>query len=292
MNHRPWSWWIGLLWVALPAVALRHWQVWKRLPARLATHFDAAGHANGWMSPVESLTLSLALLIFVLAVTTGILARVREPDAAAWSSLGAFYGVVGTVIYGESAILDYNLGGKAMPRFPLIVPMVIAVAAASLLAKRGAPLPPLGRTTEEVHASPLWAAALLLPGVAELVAAAVTRAGLAQAAFGTGGAVWLLAAAAAGSGFHYCFSDAGVDIRVLGLRLRSIPAANIKHYAAGRRNPRCGYGIRGIGRRCGYVWGSRGVRVDTGDGEVFLGHDQPERIVRDLDVVKQFASGG
>ena len=46
------------------------------------------------------------------------------------------------------------------------------------------------------------------------------------------------------------------------------------------------YGIRGIGDKRAYVWGNRGVRIKTTEGEVFWGHDDPERIVRDLDAIK------
>jgi len=34
-----------------------------------------------------------------------------------------------------------------------------------------------------------------------------------------------------------------------------------------------------------YVWGKRGVRIKTSEGEVFLGHSQPEKLVRDLDLM-------
>jgi hypothetical protein len=50
-----------------------------------------------------------------------------------------------------------------------------------------------------------------------------------------------------------------------------------------------GYGIRGIGARRAYVWTNQGVRIKTGNGEVFLGHKEPERIVRDLDLITQTA---
>jgi hypothetical protein len=79
-----------------------------------------------------------------------------------------------------------------------------------------------------------------------------------------------------------------VEIRTLGFRLRSIPRAEIKQYAPESWNPLRGYGIRGIGNRRAYVWGNKGVRIETTEGEVFLGHEQPDRIVRDLDAMKQF----
>jgi hypothetical protein len=87
------------------------------------------------------------------------------------------------------------------------------------------------------------------------------------------------------TGFQYFFSSAGVEIRTLGFRLRSIPVEDIRQYAAESWNPVRGYGIRGIGNRRAYVWCNQGVRIQTTDGEVFLGHSEPNRIVRDLDSI-------
>ena len=93
------------------------------------------------------------------------------------------------------------------------------------------------------------------------------------------------ASAMAWSGFRYSFSPTGLEIYTLGFRVRSIPAAEIRSYAPDRWNVIGGYGIRGIGDRRAYVWGNRGVRIKTAEGEVFLGHSRPEKIVRDLDLM-------
>jgi hypothetical protein len=93
------------------------------------------------------------------------------------------------------------------------------------------------------------------------------------------------AAALAWSGFHYRFTGHGVEISTLGFRLRSIPLQNIKAYAVAPWNPMAGYGIRGIGERRAYVWGNTGVRLMLSEGEVFLGHREPERIMNDLNLI-------
>jgi hypothetical protein len=105
-------------------------------------------------------------------------------------------------------------------------------------------------------------------------------------ALGLGMPLLGLGAAMAGAGFHYVFTPAGVEIRTLRFRLRSIPAYSIQSYAVDRWNVLGGYGIRGIGERRAYVWGNPGVRIKTSEGEVFLGHADPEKIVRDLDLIK------
>ena len=97
----------------------------------------------------------------------------------------------------------------------------------------------------------------------------------------------LISGLAAWSGFHYFFTRSGLEIRALGFRLRSVPAEQIQRYAIQQWNFLRGYGIRGVGNLRAYVWGNRGVQITTSQGEVFLGHDDPDRIVRDLDVVTQ-----
>ena len=52
-------------------------------------------------------------------------------------------------------------------------------------------------------------------------------------------------------------------------------------------NPLYGYGVRGIGERRAYVWGNTGVRIILSEGEVFLGHGEPERIMSDLNAIRQ-----
>jgi hypothetical protein len=108
-------------------------------------------------------------------------------------------------------------------------------------------------------------------------------------ALGLAGIILLLAGGMAWSGFSYVFSSTGVEIRTLGFRLRSIPLDQIRAYAAAPWSMAGGYGIRGLGDKRAYVWSNKGVRIMTSDGEVFLGHSHPDRIVHDLDLIKQYA---
>lgn len=141
---------------------------------------------------------------------------------------------------------------------------------------------------EEVHSSVPWGIVMaLIPATAFAVMASQRVIAHAWPVF-----VLLLplvgaGAAMAWSGFHYTFSAAGVEIRMLGFRVRSIPTYAIQSYSADSWNALGGYGIRGLGGRKAYTWGNRGVRIMTDTGWVFLGHDDPERIIRDLDLVTQ-----
>jgi hypothetical protein len=94
------------------------------------------------------------------------------------------------------------------------------------------------------------------------------------------------------SGFQYRFLRHGVEISTLGIRLRTIPRQQIVSYSIESWGLPRGYGIRGIGRTRAYVWGNKVVHVKTTNGDVYLGHNDPEKIVRDLNQVTGFATSG
>jgi hypothetical protein len=282
----------ALLWLAPAYAAFRYWQVWGQLPARMVTHFGMNGQPNGWMTPQQSLTFSLVLLAFLLTLFTGISIyaahRSQQLDVNAWAILALFYVIVGVVTTICDSVLQYNLSGTPIPLGAiggvLFVSIFIFVVI-FLRAQRGSELPASAVITEETHAARLLSIVFAIPTAAMIVGAVtvpivgikLTLAAAAIAMIGAAGMAW--------DGFHYVFSPAGVEVRTLGFRLRSIHADEIRSYMSDRWNALGGYGIRGIGNRRAYVWGNRGVRIRTSDGEVFLGHSEPERIVRDLDVI-------
>lgn len=154
-----------------------------------------------------------------------------------------------------------------------------------LRAQRGTGLRSSDVFAEETHSSRLIALIFLLPAAVQLGGAVSIPIAGVRVALGLAAALMLIGAVFAWDGFHYQFSPAGVDIRTLGFRLRSIHASDIHGYEVAPWNVLGGYGIRGLGSRRAYVWGNRGVRIRTGAGEVFLGHSQPEKIVQDLDLI-------
>ena len=97
--------------------------------------------------------------------------------------------------------------------------------------------------------------------------------------------IGLATTAAAWSGFQYRFLRHGVEVRTLGFRLRSIPRQQIQSYATESWSAMRGYGIRGVGQTRAYVWGNKVVHIKTSNGDIFLGHSDPQRIVSDLDQV-------
>ena len=283
-----------LLWLALPLVALDYWQVWDKLPAQMATHFNAANQPNGWMTPEASLRLVLLMTAVMLTVFSALLwvASRKAVNAGSWALLGLFYAVVGMLVGVNHSILSFNLYHTPMNPggWLLLVPAAAVVfIAVFLLSQRGPAFSQSDILAEEVHAGRWWALVFVVPFAGVLAAASrmpdlAPRAGLGLVAL-----LLLWAAAMAWSGFRYVFTRSGVEVWSLGFRLRSIPVEQIKEYGAERWSLIGGYGIRCMGNCRAYVWCNRGVRIKTADGQVFLGHSDPDRIVHDLDIIKQFA---
>jgi len=285
-----------LMWLALPLTALRYWWAWDRLPARMATHFNASGQPNGWMTLEAALEFGLGftlLFLVVFTVISYVLQKQKASDAGAWAVLGLLAVVVGVVFQGNWSIVEYNLTGRPISIITpfLSIPVVIVLLAVFLGAKRGSALPEAAVIAEEKHASLFMGFVVLIALVGALAAFASAPPSVARWAVIPVGLLCAAVAAFAWSGFQYRFSPEGVEIRTLGCRLRSIPTAEIRDYSIEGWSLARGYGIRGIGNCRAYVWGNKVVHIRTTQGDVYLGHDEPERIMRDLDMIHRNHQG-
>ena len=297
MNRTYYKLGIALMWMALPLTALRYWQVWNELPVRMATHFDAAGNANGWMTREASLGFALVLTTFMLLVFSVVLylAQLRSSQGQfAWALL-TFFILIVTVIYRVNAsIVNHALTGEPVEIGWVLLTVPLSIVALMFIyfrSHRGSAFPEkeTALIAEETHSGRTWALVLLLPAVPVLGAMAAIHVPMVRIGMALIVAILLVSVAAAWFGFQYRFSRFGLEIMTLGFRLRSIPIDQIRGYAIGSWSGWGGYGIRGMGNDRAYVWTNRGVRVSTNTGEVFLGHNEPQRIVHDLDAMKQFA---
>jgi hypothetical protein len=295
MNRKRFTILTALMWLALPVTALRYWQVWDQLPAPMATHFAADGHANGWMSREVALYYALGVSAFMLIIFTGIAFVVLKRKVALdtpFALLGFFYAILGFVFYVNNGILQHNLTGNPVTVAPVLLGVPVAIVLFTLIyirAQRGAALPEGQTLAEETHGSRAFAGLFVaLAAVEFTILAAIPQTG-ARIGMGALCLFFLLIAVHAWTGFQYRFTPAGLEIRTLGFRLRSIARDQIGRYGIERWNALRGYGIRGVGNSRAYVWGNQVVHITTLEGEVFLGHNDPARIVRDLDAMKQFA---
>ncbi len=296
MNRKAFTILTALMWIALPLTALRYAQVWNQLPARMATHFNASGQPNGWMSRETSLYFGLGLTAFVLILFTVIALVIMKsktmPDPIAFAMLGFFYLIVGVVFYANESVLRHNLTGNPVTIFPIVLGVPVAVVLLAVLylsAQRGQALPDAPTLAEETHGSKPFAILFLVLAMVEFsVAISIPQAGV-RLGMGLLTILFSLIAAHTWSGFRYRFTPAGLEISTLGLRLRSIRESQIAQYRPEKWMALRGYGIRGVFNTRAYVWGNDVVHITTLEGEVFLGTNDPARLVRDLDRMKQYA---
>jgi len=145
---------------------------------------------------------------------------------------------------------------------------------------------------EETHTGRVWILVLLLALIGPAISLTVTRTAMVVWGAIFAATIALGVSAMAWSGFQYRFLRQGVEIHMLGFRLRSIPKESIVSYSIEPWNLIRGYGIRGIGSTRAYVWCNKVVHIRTSNGQVYLGHNDPERIVRDLEMVTGILTRG
>ena len=138
---------------------------------------------------------------------------------------------------------------------------------------------------EETHSGRAWSLIILVALVGPAIGVALVPSTAGRWALALVGVIAIGTFAMSWSGFQYRFLRHGVEIRMLGFRLRSIPKQSIVSYSIEPWAFVRGYGIRGIGSSRAYVWCNKVVHIRTSNGEIFLGHRDPQRIVRDLDMV-------
>ena len=283
----------ALVWLAPAAIGVRYWQVWELLPLRLATHFNAQGRANGWMNRETSLYYGVGFVALTAAILFVVLMLVEKKyslSRLSWTLLVFFHSEIWTIVYLQFGLLEYNLTGSKLKLGPLPIVTaigVVIVIAVAMTEQRGAALSRTDVLAEEVHAGKAWGAAFLVALIPSVLLAVTIPNPVTRAVSACLGVMLLLAFALSWDGFRYYFTRHGIEIRALGFRLKSIPLIQIRDYEIQSWNPLRGFGIRGMGNCKAYVWGKTGVRVDLYDGQVFLGHSDPQRIVHDLNAMKQ-----
>lgn len=297
--------------VGVAALAIRAVMVWDRLPARMMSHFDAHGTPNGWMSKSEFFVVSFAVLAPVFTLLPVMTERVaRRKRATGWALLALNWMIAAVILSVFWGAIDANLAQTRLNPLPVwifvaaLIPLALAISVdwrwwlsrrreAAFLEQHG----PVQVVAEERHGSAAMAAFMLaiiavVLGIA--FSAAPKGAGSLPMLIPAGVGLVLIAAVYwAWRGFVYRFTSAGVEIRALGLKLRRIPLSEIKGFSAERVNPLIdfgGWGIKGFGSDTAYIWGGHtALHIKTYTGDVYLGHEDPDRLVRDLEALMKTA---
>src|SRR5947209_5267815 len=165
----------GMTWLALPLTAILYWQSWDRLPAYMATHFNAANQPNGWMTREASLWFALGITALLLTIFSVVLFIVRrkqeEPGIFEWALLGFFYLIITLLFRVNSGIVDFSLYKRPIDvsAMLLAVPVAVVVLIALFLAThRGKPLRTADVIAVEEHGTRYAGGILLLAAFAEL----------------------------------------------------------------------------------------------------------------------------
>ena len=278
------------MWLALPLTALRYWMVWDQLPVRMATHFNS-GPAQ-WLDDARSVAdFALGLTAFLLVTFTALLPgdsqkrRAFDASVTAWDSfISCWVHLLRETI--ASLRTTCRAASEGAP-FLWGCPLQSSFLSLFLGLKRGSALPPRTWLAEESMVASLGRDLPDFAGGGNCLFGAIPSTG-----FVSGWALmcllFLVIARIRGPGSNTA-SRPGVEISTLGFRLRSIPVRDIREYRIENWNPLRGYGIRGVGNTRAYVWGNQVVHITTQDGEFFLGTTIRQRIVRDLDQLKQYA---
>ncbi len=296
--------WLPMVGVA--ALAIRTALVWDRLPAVMWSHFDINGNPDGRMPREALVMVSFAVVVSMVLIFALIADQVgRRKPGVGFVMLAFAYVCDAFIITLFWNVLTSNLEHVPLRVFPIwlllavLIPILVAVSVdwKWWLSKSRREAARQVRSaqviTEQRHGSETFAAIFVLfaLGLIVLVLAltAKGRPAFVLPLLGTIIAAVLISAVWAWQGFVYRFTTQGVEIRALGFRLCSIPISEIKDFRSERCNPLTdfgGWGVKGFGTDTAYIWSGRKVlHIRTSHGDVYLGHNDPDRLVRDLEAI-------
>jgi Protein of unknown function (DUF1648) len=306
-----------LPWLILPAMLWRYWQLQDLLPERIAVHFNANNVPNGWSDRGDFVVGLIGMTVGMLALFTILSLIPKRPKTFSWLLLFFEYFVSVVMCLAFVGVLEFNALNRIdslriVGRIAMLTPVVaiVAVVIAVMRAGRkevgalmaaiaptstGSPsvAPSQGRLlAEEIQRAPLAgmffaiatvlviSAAIKIPSSAPLWVRLLVY---------CASPLCLWVTLQAWGGFRYRVTSTGIDVRTGGIRVCSIPKATIQDYRIAQIDPLGdfgGWGIRMLPGRRAFIWhGHEAVRIRTPQRTVYLGHDQPERLVKDLDVM-------
>lgn len=305
-----------LPWLILPAMLWRYWQLQDLLPARIAVHFNANNVPNGWSDRGDFVVGFIGMTVGVLALFTILSLLPKRTSGVAGTMLFVEYAVSGLMCMAFIGVLEFNALHRvdvlrSAGRIAMMTPLIVVVVVVIAIVRAGRSV---AQTYSNAVSQPVASIAAVKPSQGRLLAEESQRAPMAAFLFAIMTAVFLVIAfkmppspiwlrfllyavsalmlwviTQAWGGFRYRITSTGVEVRTGGIRVYSIPKANIQEYRVAQCDPLCdfgGWGVRVLPGKRAFIWhGHEAVRIRTPQRTVYLGHDQPERLVKDLDVM-------
>lgn len=120
---------IPIIWGMNAAVLLRLWNVWDRLPERVAVHFGMSLQPNGWSSKNGMLITVLAVMLGQALLASWLILRLG-PAVAFMAPMQL---LVSLTLFGAFwQMISYNAEGKPFQALWVVGPMVVLFAAITI----------------------------------------------------------------------------------------------------------------------------------------------------------------
>jgi hypothetical protein len=294
--ERRWRKAIWVPWLSLVLMLAEIAYFYPQLPAVIASHFNAAGVANGWAPKSQFFTVIVPICAGFLALFTFLASRFPQISGLGWLVMICEYWGAGLFVMLTHATLQYNLGRAKTLDFPILTWSLIMLGALVIgevgrirSIRRNANAVQGQILAEEHHGSSSLAGLLLGIGVVMLaLVMEFHAAGAAKGALVLVGVTLLICALWARTGFVYRVSASGVEIRTLAMPIRFVPMSDVEFVRAQNCNPLKdfgGWGIRGMGNMRAYIWGgNRCVQIRTHSGDkLYLGITDADRLAREIE---------
>jgi hypothetical protein len=292
------NWRIAMMvpWLAFVVMLVDIWRAYDRLPAVMASHFNAAGLANGWAPKQQVMFTIVGITFGLLCLFTFLLSRFPQINGLGWLVMVAEYWGIGILAGITHGTLRVGIGEARTLDFPIGIwslimggALVVGEFGRIRVIRKRADADHGQFIAQERHSSPVMAMVMVFAVVGTLaLEILLDLRGPARVVPTVVAAILLGCAVWAFTGFQYRVTTTGLEIRMLGLPIRFVPAMDIQSVRAKECNPLTdfgGWGIRGIGKMRAYIWGGhRCVYVQTHAGDqIYLGIRDADRMVRELE---------
>ena len=298
------GWRVALMlpWLALVAMSFDIWSKYDRLPAVIASHFNAAGVANGFAPKQQFFTVIVPMAFGMVALFTFLASRFEKSSGLGWLLLVAEYWGAGLFLLMTHAILGIGLGQAKTLDFPfgfwsLVCGIALIVGEVTRISgvRQRADADHGRLIAEETHGSQKLGGMFAVVSLFMIaLPTALGAVGPTRGIPAVVGVIILGCAIWAWTGFKYRITTAGLEIRMVGMPIRFVPAMDIESVRAKDCNPLTdfgGWGIRGIGKMRAYIWGgNRCVHLHTNAGDdIYLGSGNADGMVRELEQMNPVA---
>jgi hypothetical protein len=116
---------IPVMWTLAAALMVKLLAAWRRLPDRVAVHFDVAMQPNGWSRKTTFAAVALLAVLGQVALATVLLLRLGSNAFVPVALVQLMVNVVLVCVFWQA--INYNLGTRMQPLW-IFVPLIAMLA--------------------------------------------------------------------------------------------------------------------------------------------------------------------